>query len=154
MQLDRAWMLRHLPHQGAMCLLDEVVRWDAAGICCRSGTHHAADNPLRDAGRLGVACGIEYAAQAMALHAALLAGAAEGAANAERPAVGFLASVRGVHFHATQLDAVPGDLLCQALRVAGDANGALYEFDVSSGDRLLLGGRAAVVLDADGRLTS
>ena len=53
-----------------------------AGLCrgmgsaahpVRASSHRAADNPLRAHGRLGAACGIEYAAQAMAVHGALLA---------------------------------------------------------------------------------
>ena len=44
----------HIPHHGRMCLLDEVIEWDAQHIRCRSGTHRCADNPLRSHGRLGV----------------------------------------------------------------------------------------------------
>ena len=49
--------------------------WNAERISCVSRSHRAADNPLRAGGRLGIACGIEYAAQAMAVHGALIAGA-------------------------------------------------------------------------------
>ena len=71
MPLDREWIESRIPHRGSMCLLDEVVDWSAERIRCRTRTHCAADNPLRADGRLGVACGIEYAAQAMAVHGAL-----------------------------------------------------------------------------------
>ena len=71
--LDRAWIASHIPHQGSMCLLDYVEAWDRERIRCRASSHRAADNPLRAYGRLGAACGIEYAAQAMAVHGALLA---------------------------------------------------------------------------------
>ena len=71
MRLDRTWIERNIPHQGRMCLLDEVMEWDAQHIRCRSGTHRLPDHPLHSQGRLGVACGIEYAAQAMAAHGAL-----------------------------------------------------------------------------------
>jgi len=82
---------------GGMCLLDEVIDWSAARVSCRSGTHREPDNPLRAFGRLGIACGIEYAAQAMAVHGALVAGGAPlaGAPAAGTPAAGFLAAVRG-----------------------------------------------------------
>ena len=89
--MNRAWIEAHIPHQGRMCLLDEVVDWNAHHIRCRTGTHRAPDNPLRSHGRLGVACGIEYAAQAMALHGAL-AGAAAGADGGAASRVGLLAS--------------------------------------------------------------
>jgi hypothetical protein len=72
--MDRQAIAARIPHQGSMCLLDTVLRWDAEEILCQTGSHLLADNPLRAAGRLGVANAIEYAAQAMAVHGALLAG--------------------------------------------------------------------------------
>ena len=32
MRLDRAWIERHIPHQGRMCLLDEVLEWSTEQI--------------------------------------------------------------------------------------------------------------------------
>jgi len=142
MRLDRAWIERHIPHQGRMCLIDEVVDWSADRIVCSSGGHRAADHPLRAHGRLGIACGIELAAQAMAVHGALLA---EGAAD--RPRAGLLASIRGVRMWALRLDDVESDLLCQAVRIMGDQSTALYEFELRSSASRLISGRAAVVLD-------
>ena len=137
-----------------MCLLDEVLEWDAERIRCRSLTHRAADNPLRAHGRLGGACGIEYAAQAMAVHGALLAGAAgpQSAQAPDRPAAGYLVGLRGVRLHVLRLDDVPGELVCSAVRMAGDGGGALYDFDVRSDAVILVSGRATVVLDAGGRV--
>jgi predicted hotdog family 3-hydroxylacyl-ACP dehydratase len=155
MHLDRAWIERHIPHGGRMCLLDEVVSWNADRISCRSGTHRAADNPLRVRGRLGIACGIEYAAQAMAVHGALAAGAEGDApaaqsnppgAAAAAPHAGFLAGVRGVQFHVARLDDVPDDLICNAVRLAGDQGTALYEFELRCAASSLLSGRATVLL--------
>jgi len=151
MRIDRAWMMSHIPHHGRMCLLDEVVLWDPDRIACVSGSHRAADNPLRAYGRLGIACGIEYAAQAMAVHGALCAAAEPvplaGSGHA-RPSRGFLAGLRGVEFHALRLDDVADDLMCEANRVAGDGTTALYEFSVQSGRTRLLNGRATVILQA------
>ena len=130
-----------------MCLLDEVVEWDAQHICCRSGSHRAADHPLRSHGRLGIACGIEYAAQAMAVHGALA-----GAAAGERSELGFLASLRDVQLHVVRLDDISADLLCDAALVAGDSGSALYEFALRSGTRQLVSGRATVVFAANKRL--
>ena len=76
MPLDHQWIEQHIPHKGRMCLLDAVLSWDATRIRCRSTTHRTPDNPLRAHGRLGAACGIEYAAQAMAVHGALVASSA------------------------------------------------------------------------------
>lgn len=143
MQLDHAWLLAHLPHQGSMCLLDAVTEWDPQRIRCTATSHRDADNPLRAHEHLGAACGIEYAAQAMAAHGALLAGA-EGA-----PRAGYLASVRGVDLHVARLDDIAADLEVEAERLSGDDNTILYGFRISAAGRELLSGRAAVVLDAD-----
>ncbi|HLZ99733.1 MAG TPA: hypothetical protein VKP66_17485, partial [Steroidobacteraceae bacterium] len=64
------------------------------------------------------------------------------------PAAGLLVAVRDVRFHASRLDDVPGDLICDAVRMAGDATTALYEFEVRSERKRLLHGRATVVFDA------
>jgi predicted hotdog family 3-hydroxylacyl-ACP dehydratase len=141
--VHRAWIESHIPHRGRMCLIDEVLEWSAERIRCASGGHLAPDHPLRAHGRLGIACGVEIAAQAMAVHGALLA--ARGAAP---PAYGLLASVRGVRMHVRRLDDVQGLLICDAVRMAGDAGTALYRFELRAAQERLLSGRAAVVLDA------
>ena len=143
--LDKNWIAAHIPHQGNMCLLDAVTEWSDAAITCRAGSHTDPANPLRAEGRLGAANGIEYAAQAMAIHGALIAGEAdEGAA----PRQGYLTSVRSVSLHVARLDDLPGDLEVHAERLSGDANNILYQFSLSHAGRCLLEGRAAVVLDA------
>jgi predicted hotdog family 3-hydroxylacyl-ACP dehydratase len=149
--MNRAWIEAHIPHQGRMCLLDEVIAWDAHHIRCRTGTHRALDNPLRAHDRLGIASGIEYAAQTMALHGAL-ASAALGANTAAPSRVGLLASVRDVRLHALRLDDIEADLLCEVTHLAGDHFTALYEFSLRDKDKSLLAGRATVVLDAARRL--
>jgi predicted hotdog family 3-hydroxylacyl-ACP dehydratase len=142
MQLGRDWLLDHIPHQGGMCLLDGIAHWDAQRIRCSASSHRAADNPLRAHGRLGAACGIEYAAQAMAAHGGLLAKADT------QPRAGYLASVRGVELRVARLDDIAADLKVDAERLSGDDNTILYGFSVSDGERVLLHGRAIVVLDA------
>jgi predicted hotdog family 3-hydroxylacyl-ACP dehydratase len=77
---DRAWIAARIPHQGDMCLLDAVHEWDEQSARCSASSHRAPNNPLRHNGRLGAACSIEYAAQAMAVHAALLMESAAAAA--------------------------------------------------------------------------
>jgi predicted hotdog family 3-hydroxylacyl-ACP dehydratase len=141
--LDRAWIAAHIPHQGDMCLLDAVVEWSPERILCASASHRRADNPLRDNDRLGAACGIEYAAQAMAVHGALVA------ADDAPPRQGFLASVRGVEFNVDRLDDISADLDIEAERLSGDDNNVLYRFELRAGDKSLLSGRAAVILNAE-----
>jgi len=142
--LDRAWIAGHIPHQGSMCLLDHVEAWDRERIRCRASSHRSADNPLRAYGRLGAACGIEYAAQAMAVHGALLAPSDSTSAR-----VGYLVSVRGTRLQVPRLDDIAADLLVEATCITRSENHILYQFSVSAAGRLLLDGRAAVVLNAD-----
>jgi predicted hotdog family 3-hydroxylacyl-ACP dehydratase len=157
MTMDRAWIESRIPHQGRMCLIDAVVEWSADRIVCSSSGHRAADHPLRAHGRLGIACGIELAAQTMAVHGAVLAEGnaipteddatlAEGAAV--RPRAGLLASVRAIRLWAARLDDVKSDLLCEAVRVMGDQDTALYEFELRSSASRLISGRATVLLEA------
>lgn len=140
---DREWIAARIPHSGSMCLLDAVVAWDAERIRCTATSHLSSDNPLRSKGRLASVCGIEYAAQAMATHGALL-----GANDGERPRVGMLTSVRGVQTHIDRLDTLDAPLDIEAERMGGDDNTVLYRFTVHCAGRVLLNGRAAVILDA------
>lgn len=145
MRVTHDWIASHIPHQGAMCLLDGVLEWDAQRIVCRATSHRDPANPLRVAAALPAACGIEYGAQAMAVHGALLA---PGGAPLGR---GFLASVRAVTLHAARLDDVAGPLEVRAARLSGADDHILYEFSIAGDARELLSGRATVVLAAPGR---
>ena len=140
--LDRDGIAARIPHQGSMCLLDSAVAWDDGHIHCRASSHTTVDNPLRADSRLGAAAGIEYAAQAMALHGALLA-SPDGAARQ-----GYLASVRNVQLHTARLDDLPGPLDVHAERLSGDSGTILYQFRLEHAGRTLLEGRAVVVMDA------
>ena len=150
MLMNRAWIAARIPHRGRMCLLEEVIGFDARGVRCRTGTHREPDNPLRAHGRLGVACGIEYAAQAMALHGALST-AAQGTGGAAIR-VGLLAGVREVRPRVLRLDDIESDLICEVRQFAADGFTALYEFELRADERTLLSGRASVVLNAGGKL--
>jgi predicted hotdog family 3-hydroxylacyl-ACP dehydratase len=132
-----------------MCLLDVVLEWDAVQIRTASGTHRAPDHPLAAHGRLGAICGLEYAAQAMALHGALLASRG-GAPPDQPPLKGYLASVRGVRLHVARLDDIPTELIAAAERITGNEHTASYELRVSSAGRALVEGRATVVFEAGG----
>jgi predicted hotdog family 3-hydroxylacyl-ACP dehydratase len=154
--LDHAWIEQNIPHKGRMCLLDDVLAWDARRIRCRSASHRAPDHPLRAQGRLGAACGIEYAAQAMAVHGALVAASAplksvmatQVRGSIAVAALGYLASVRDVDFHVARLDDLPDDLVAAAERLTGDGRTVLYEFSLWSAEQMLLRGRASIFIDA------
>lgn len=129
-----------LPHAGRMCLLDRLESFDAESIYCRARSHRDVDNPLRAHGRLHAVTGVEYAAQAMALHGSLTAG------PDVAPAMGYLASVRDLQLDTDDLSAVSEDLDIRARRLSGDAGGFIYEFDIHAGARRLLAGRLAARL--------
>jgi predicted hotdog family 3-hydroxylacyl-ACP dehydratase len=145
--LDRHWIESHIPHQGGMCLLDEVLHWSATRVQCRSSTHRDPTNPLRARDRLAAVCGIEYAAQAMAVHGALIASRLT-ASPRNAPVSGFLASVRNVTLFATRLDDIETDLVATAELVTGDERTVLYDFSVSGNERVLLTGRATIVFNS------
>jgi len=130
-----------------MCLLDEVVTWNPVRVQCRSSTHRDATNPLRAHNRLAAVCGIEYAAQAMAVHGALIASRLTSPTQSATVA-GYLASVRNVNLYADRLDDIEGDLVATAELVTGDEHTVLYDFTVSTGERVLLAGRATIVFNA------
>lgn len=141
--MGRDWIAARIPHQGSMCLLSAVERWDENSIACYADSHLRPDNPLRAAGRLGVVNAVEYASQTMALHGTLLAG--DGA-----PArAGYLTSVRGLDWHGGRLDECAAPLRIEAERLSGSAVNAIYRFTLHADGRLLASGRLGVVLDAD-----
>ena len=125
-------------------MLDGVLEWDANRIVCVSRSHHAGDNPLRKDGQLPAVCGIEYAAQAMAVHGGL-AGQLAG-----RPRAGYLANLRDVECRRSRLDDVQGDLVVEAEQLAGDGAHVIYRFKLGVGAVEVLSGQALVVLDFKG----
>jgi predicted hotdog family 3-hydroxylacyl-ACP dehydratase len=138
--LGAADIARLIPHHGSMCLLAQVLHYDAQSIHCTAVSHRLQDNPLRENGMLHAVCGVEYAAQAMAVHGALLSG------GNQPPRGGRLASVRTVELCTHRLDTVTDDLCIHAVQIMGDSNSMVYEFTVGSFDTTLLKGRATVVL--------
>jgi len=144
MLVTRAQIAGLIPHSGAMCLLDGVVEWDASRIRCMSRSHRAADNPLRSDAGLPAVCGVEYAAQAMAVHGGL-AGKVGG-----RPRAGYLASLRDVVCRRDRLDDLEGDLVVEAEQVAGDGAHVIYRFRLRVGEVEVLSGQALVMLDSGG----
>lgn len=142
-RLDRAAIAARIPHAGSMCLLHEVVACNAESIECRARSHRDPANPLRARGQLAAVHAVEYAAQAMALHGALLGGPG---APATRP--GYIGAIRALELHAPRLDDVTDDLEIRAERLAGDENHVLYAFSLRAGGRPLAEGRISVALGA------
>ena len=134
-----------VPHQGAMCLLESVLRWDAEGIVCRAVSHLDPANPLRGEGRLGAVCGIEYGLQAAAAHGALRERALGRGGPAAR---GWFAALREAELLTDRLDQPAfGALDVSAALEAAGAGGMIYRFALHAEDgRPLLRGRATIAL--------
>lgn len=130
-----------------MCLLDRVWYWDNDSIECLSLSCNKPINPLRRPdGTLGTACGIELAAQAMALHGRLVE------RDSARPIThGYLASLREVRLRKRFLDNLGDGLTINVLRLMGDGRSATFYFELKCQHVDLLSGRATVVLDAGKR---
>ena len=122
-------------------MLDGVLSWNETRIRCFSRTHRDERNPLRCGAELPALCGIEYAAQAMALHGSLTGHAGS------KPRAGYLASLREVVCRRRRIDDLEGELIVDAEKLMGEASHVIYAFEVRVGGSGVLRGRAAVVLD-------
>lgn len=143
MLADRAEIARVIPHSGNMCLLDGVLECDEQRILCVSTSHRNENNPMRSGDELPGLCGIEYAAQAMAVHGVF------GGQIEKRPRAGYLASLRDVQCNVMRLDDLSGDLIISAVKIMGDDARVIYQFMLQVDENEILRGRATVVLDAD-----
>jgi predicted hotdog family 3-hydroxylacyl-ACP dehydratase len=146
--LSKADIATRIPHSGPMCLLDRVVSWNNETIICEANNHRDAGHPLARDGALDTMAAIEYAAQAMAVHGALIAENAALITQGDGPKMGYLASVRDVSCAIPFLHEFAAPLRIEATRLMGEETRVLYEFRVSAGEQLCAQGRAAVVLDA------
>ena len=125
-----------VPHQGAMCLLAEVLEWSEDSIACRASSHRDASNPLRTGHGLSAVAGVEYAAQAVAAHSVLT--------SSTDPKAGYLAALRDVSCAVERLDTVAADLVVRAQRLAAESGRLLYDFRIEAGGRELLRGRLSI----------
>lgn len=129
-----------IPHRGRMCLLERVLHFDDEHIVAVTGTHRAPDHPLARQGRLRALHLCEYGAQAMAVHGALVAGAA--GARAEP---GLLVALREVELACLELQDLPGEIEVRAQRLLATDAGWQYEFSAWHAGERLARGRAAVM---------
>ena len=131
-----------IPHTGDMCLLYGVTHWDAMHIICIAQSHRKHDNPLAHHGKMHALTGVEFAAQAMAVHGGLTG------LIGMRPRAGLLVSVRDVVARVEYLSDYADDLQIEAGQLMADSNSVTYSFSILAGTQILLTGRAMVVLDS------
>lgn len=139
--IGRKEILALVPHHGAMCLWDAVVKWGDTTIVLRAGNHRDPTHPLRNpAGHLRAVHLCEYGAQAMAVHGGLRA-----RAKGERAKPGFLVALRAVELAVDRIDDLAGFLQCTATLLVDGEGGWQYEFRIEHDGALLARGRAAVI---------
>lgn len=136
MKLTHPEICARIPHAGAMCLLARVQSHDAHTLLAYADSHRDRDNPLRGADGLSAVCAVEYAAQAMALHAHLLA-------DATAASIGVLASVRDLKLFVQRLDDIEASLHVLVQRLSGSAESLVYAFEVSAPGTIASGRMAA-----------
>lgn len=137
MNPGRADIERMLEHAGDMCLLDSTLAWDEQQIRC-SASAPQTGHPLMREGRLPAIAGAEYAAQAAALHGALLD-------SVDTPRPGMLANVRDIVFHRAWFPQSAELLTVQAKVLSRSESACMYSFDVASGREAVTSGNLMVV---------
>lgn len=136
--IERAEILRLLPQQGTMCLLDRIIEWDAQLLRARGSDPGAPAHPLRSHARLGSAVALEYAAQAAAAHGALL-GALAVTHRGPTRGTALLVGGRRLMLQGLRLDVCSEALAIEVRRVHAEGAAALYEFELSAGTALARG---------------
>ena len=134
-----------LPHAGRMRLIDRVVSYDEQMITCESDSHRAADHPLAEAGLLSIICGLEYGAQAMAIHGALLA---SGGSPGARTRHGYLVAASELRWTIERLDQCATPLVIKAISEVRTDTQVAYRVEISASGVSVLDGRASVLLGA------
>lgn len=138
---NNAELCELIPHSGKMCLIDSVEKWDDESIMCTTQTHLKHDNPLLSNGILPVSALIEYGAQAMAIHGALIAGK-----SGEKMQKGYLAALKDVNFFENlEVNNITSPLMIKATRKFASQGNMIYEFLITSESDNLISGRATVV---------
>ena len=142
MLMDKNDICGLLPHSGNMCLLDKVVSWDKERIHCCALSHTDPDNPLRRDGHLSTINLIEYGAQAMGVHGALLA-----LQEDRQVESGFLLTLSEIHLDTGHLSETDAPLEIRANLIATVSGVSRYRFVTCIKDREMASGCATVLMN-------
>ena len=137
-ELSRDGIAELLPHAGAMVLIDRVGSYSVESILCFSNVVEK-ENPLAVEGEVGIYSGVEYAAQAMALHSTL----SSSGGKAEKGVVAVVSKLEAYS------DVLKGVIEVRAEKIDFTGDSSLYDFTVLSRDQLVLSGRMLVLLQKD-----
>ncbi|MBU2885728.1 hypothetical protein KO507_08135 [Gilvimarinus agarilyticus] len=133
-----------LPHAPPMVLLDSIIEHSETHILCQSNSHLAPDNPLRTGDTLSVYAGIEYAAQAMAVHTRL---SGQNTADAA-PRKGVIAVASKLQAAVKTLDAIHYPLDIRTDIIAQTADSTLCSFTLEAKGTVILQGQLTAMLVA------
>lgn len=123
-----------------MCLLDRVERWNNDSLVATTRTHRRSDHPLRRDGRLHAIHGLEYAAQAMAVHGGL-----RGLERGQMLSGGLLAAARDLRLLAGRLDTLPGVIEVRIVEEYEQGGSMIYRFRLDAPAGPIIEGTAVVI---------
>ena len=122
--LDKDDICNLIPHSGSMCLIDCLEHWDEDRVVCITNSHLDKDNPLKNGDLLPNSALIEYGAQAMAIHGALLAKELN-----EKMHEGYLAALRNIRFaNNIKINSIKSELIITATRKLASQGNMIYDF--------------------------
>ena len=140
--MDRDDICSLIPHSGNMCLLDMVMSWDEENIHCSALTHRDTGNPLRRDGNLSTVNLIEYGAQAMAVHGALLA-----RQEGRQTESGFLLTLSDILLDTSPLPDTDEPMEIRARLIAVTSGTSRYRFVTCINEREIVSGCATVMMN-------
>lgn len=140
MQLNRACIQRLVPHTDAMCLLDAVTDWQAQSINCLAAAP-GVTHPLSRDGKVPAIIAVEYAAQAAAVHGALLdqAGGAK---------MGVIAKLSSIEIPSEWFPCAVTSIAVYAQLLSRTTQACLYEFRVMGGGCAIAQGRLLIAFES------
>ena len=145
----------YLPHKGTMMLIDKIESFTENEIIAKSINHLDINHPLLKENRLGLAIGIEYAAQASAIHSRINAEVNIQNIDKHLPNVqtslapiipGKLVSVREINCFSKYLNIPKTSLIISAKQEQVSAQALIYSFLVANENQKLISGRLMIHL--------
>lgn len=140
--LDQQQIAKMLPHAGDMCLLSKVLTWDAEQLTGLAVDLNFKNNPLLCDAELFSITGVEYAAQAVAVHAGLASGQTSGE--------GYLVQIKNINIHKPKLSSEP--IKVAVYKQALQPYSMIYDFKISESAELIIEGTLMIALKTQGEL--
>jgi predicted hotdog family 3-hydroxylacyl-ACP dehydratase len=126
-----------LPHAGKMSLLESVIETSQRHLKASAISHYQQDNPLLLNGQLSIIHGVEYAAQAMAVHGFLLS---------DSRAKGYIATLRSINMSVRYFPNRTFPLMIEVEQLIRHKQGFTYQFIIHCEQTRLISGKITVFL--------